>query len=114
MCPCEIRKNWRGDGRAQRDRARGSNPAAKPPEHAVLSLDELAARTNLSPSTISRVETGKRTISLGIPLPLASALQVDLDALLDVRNDDDVLIRPANEHLGQAHDVDAEPTDRQR
>src|SRR5215510_8196476 len=27
-----------------------------------LSLDELAARTNLSPSTISRVETGKRTI----------------------------------------------------
>jgi len=28
-----------------------------------LSLDELAARTNLSPSTISRVETGKRTIS---------------------------------------------------
>jgi transcriptional regulator with XRE-family HTH domain len=60
-----------------------------------LSLDELAARTNLSPSTISRVETGKRTISLDILLPLASALQVDLDALLDVRSDDDVVIRPA-------------------
>jgi transcriptional regulator with XRE-family HTH domain len=59
-----------------------------------LSLDELAARTNLSPSTISRVETGKRTISLDILLPLASALQVDLDALLDVRSDDDVVIRP--------------------
>ncbi|WP_370462014.1 helix-turn-helix domain-containing protein, partial [Micromonospora sp. ALFpr18c] len=29
-----------------------------------FSLDELAARTNLSPSTISRIETGKRTISL--------------------------------------------------
>jgi quercetin dioxygenase-like cupin family protein len=60
-----------------------------------LSLDELAARTNLSPSTISRVETGKRTISLDILLPLATGLQVDLDALLDVRNDDDVVIRPA-------------------
>jgi transcriptional regulator with XRE-family HTH domain len=59
-----------------------------------LSLDELAARTNLSPSTISRVETGKRTISLDILLPLATALQVGLDALLDVRSDDDVVIRP--------------------
>jgi transcriptional regulator with XRE-family HTH domain len=60
-----------------------------------LSLDDLAARANLSPSTISRVETGKRTISLDILLPLATGLQVDLDALLDVRNDDDVVIRPA-------------------
>jgi DNA-binding Xre family transcriptional regulator len=59
-----------------------------------LSLDELAARTNLSPSTISRVETGKRAISLDILLPLSRALQVDLDALLDVRSDDDVVIRP--------------------
>ena len=78
-----------------------------------LSLDELAARTNLSPSTISRVETGKRTISLDILLPLASALQVDLDALLDVRSDDDVVIRPAPSTSGNAHDLDAEPTDRQ-
>jgi ribosome-binding protein aMBF1 (putative translation factor) len=34
-----------------------------------LSLDELASRTHLSASTISRVETGKRTISLDILLP---------------------------------------------
>ena len=59
-----------------------------------LSLDEVAARSNLSPSTISRVETGKRTISLDVLLPLAGALHVDLDALLDVRSDDDVVIRP--------------------
>ncbi len=59
-----------------------------------LSLDELAERTNLGPSTISRIETGKRTISLDVLLPLANALQVDLDSLLDVRNDDDVVIRP--------------------
>ena len=66
-----------------------------------LSLDELAARTNLSPSTISRVETGKRTISLDILLPLAAALQVDLDALLDVRSDEDVVIRPTPSGSGQ-------------
>jgi transcriptional regulator with XRE-family HTH domain len=65
-----------------------------------LSLDELAARTNLSPSTISRVETGKRTISLDILLPLATALQVDLDALLDVHSDDDVVIRPVPNSSG--------------
>jgi transcriptional regulator with XRE-family HTH domain len=59
-----------------------------------LSLDDLAARTNLSPSVISRVETGKRSISLDVLLPLAAALQVDLDALLDVQADDDVVIRP--------------------
>ena len=66
-----------------------------------LSLDELAARTNLSPSTISRVETGKRTISLDVLLPLATALQVDLDALLDVRSDDDVVIRPVPNCSGE-------------
>src|SRR5215203_1315462 len=59
-----------------------------------LSLDELAARTNLSPSTISRIETGKRTISLDVLLPLAAGLQVDLDSLLNVASDDDVVIRP--------------------
>jgi quercetin dioxygenase-like cupin family protein/DNA-binding XRE family transcriptional regulator len=60
-----------------------------------LSLDEVAARTNLSASTISRVETGKRTISLDVLVPLARALHVDLDSLLDVSNDDDVVIRPS-------------------
>ncbi|MEO7573555.1 MAG: XRE family transcriptional regulator [Acidimicrobiales bacterium] len=66
-----------------------------------LSLDELAARTHLSPSTISRVETGKRTISLDVLVPLATALQVDLDQLLDVRSDDDVIIRPTPTGSGQ-------------
>lgn len=58
-------------------------------------LDELAERTNLSPSTISRIETGKRTIGLDVLVPLAAALQVSLDVLLDVHGDDDVVIRPA-------------------
>jgi transcriptional regulator with XRE-family HTH domain len=66
-----------------------------------FSLDELATRTNLSPSTISRVETGKRTISLDVLLPLAKALHIDLDVLLDVRNDDDVVIRPTPDRSGK-------------
>jgi transcriptional regulator with XRE-family HTH domain len=66
-----------------------------------LSLGELAARTNLSASVISRVETGKRAISLDILLPVAAALQVNLDSLLDVRGDDDVVIRPEPSHSGQ-------------
>jgi quercetin dioxygenase-like cupin family protein/DNA-binding XRE family transcriptional regulator len=65
-----------------------------------LSLDELAQRAGLGASTISRIETGKRTISLDVLLPLAAALQVDLDALLDVRNDDDVVIRPSPSTAG--------------
>jgi transcriptional regulator with XRE-family HTH domain len=66
-----------------------------------LSLDELAARANLSPSTLSRVETGKRTITLDILLALAAALHVELDALLDVHSDDDVVIRPTPSTSGK-------------
>jgi transcriptional regulator with XRE-family HTH domain len=65
-----------------------------------LSLDELAARANLSASTISRIETGKRTVGLDVLLPLAGALQVGLDALLDVSSDDDVVIRPTPSSSG--------------
>jgi transcriptional regulator with XRE-family HTH domain len=66
-----------------------------------LSLDELAARTDLSPSTISRIETGKRTISLDVLLPLAGALQVDVDELLSLRSDNDVVIRPTASSSGK-------------
>ncbi len=59
-----------------------------------LSLDQVAARTSLSPATISRIETGNRTISLDVLVLLARALQVDLDALLAMDSNDDVIIRP--------------------
>ena len=65
-----------------------------------LSLDALAERANLSPSTISRIETGKRAISLDVLLPLAAALQVDLDSLLNVHSDDDVVIHPVPSSAG--------------
>ncbi len=58
------------------------------------SLDELAERTQLSPSTISRVETGNRRLGLDVLVPLAKALQVSLDVLFEVPGDDDVVIRP--------------------
>ena len=65
-----------------------------------LSLHELAARTSLSASTISRLETGNRTISLDVLVPLADALGVDLDSLLTVDTDDDVVIRPVATRVG--------------
>lgn len=63
------------------------------------SLDALATRSHLSASTISRLETGKRAISLDVLLPLARALQIDLDALLERdAADADVIIRPVAAH----------------
>lgn len=59
------------------------------------SLDELAARSGLSASTISRIETGHRSISLDVLLALARGLQVEVSTLLDVHpTDDEVVIRP--------------------
>lgn len=65
-----------------------------------LSLDDLAARTRLSASTISRVETGRRSISLDVLVPLARGLQVDLDALLGSDDADDVVLRPTPSRSG--------------
>lgn len=66
-----------------------------------LSLNEVAARANLSPSTISRIETGHRTISLDVLLPLTNALQIGLDTLLAVHADEDVVIRPEVSKSGE-------------
>lgn len=64
------------------------------------SLDELARRTNLSASTISRVETGKRALGLDVLVPLAHALQVSFDALFEMSGDEDVIIRPVPHRTG--------------
>lgn len=59
------------------------------------SLDELATRTQLNASTISRIETGKRAINLELLQPLCRALNVDIAELLDTSSDHgDVIIRP--------------------
>jgi len=58
------------------------------------SLDELAGRCFLSPSTLSRIETGHRRIALDQLAPIARALGTTLDALVESADDGDVVIRP--------------------
>ncbi len=58
------------------------------------SLDALAKRCHLSPSTLSRIETGQRSIGLDQLIPLARALGTTLDQLVESVEDEDVVIRP--------------------
>jgi transcriptional regulator with XRE-family HTH domain/quercetin dioxygenase-like cupin family protein len=58
------------------------------------SLDELARRCHLSPSNLSRIETGHRRIALDQLVPIARALGTTLDQLVESAEDDDVVIRP--------------------
>jgi len=58
------------------------------------SLDDLAARCYLSPSTLSRIETGHRRIALDQLAPIARALGTTLDQLVESAADGDVVIRP--------------------
>jgi transcriptional regulator with XRE-family HTH domain len=52
------------------------------------SLDELAKRARLSPSTLSRIETGKRRVALDQLVDLARALDTSLDQLVTTDTDD--------------------------
>ena len=58
------------------------------------SLDALAARCHVSASTLSRIETGHRRISLDQLVPIARALGSSLDQLVESLDNDDVVIRP--------------------
>jgi transcriptional regulator with XRE-family HTH domain len=58
------------------------------------SLDELAAASLLSPSTLSRIETGHRRVALDQLTAIARALGTTLDQLVESDADDDVVIRP--------------------
>lgn len=62
------------------------------------SLDALAARCFLSPSTLSRIETGHRRIALDQLVPIARALGTTLDQLVEPVEDEDVVIRPQSDH----------------
>ncbi|WP_329612770.1 helix-turn-helix transcriptional regulator [Streptomyces brevispora] len=66
------------------------------------SLDSLAERaflspSTLSPSTLSRIETGHRRISLDRLTALARAPGTSLDQLVETVNDDDIVIRPQHD-----------------
>ncbi len=58
------------------------------------SLDNLAERTGISPSQLSRIETGHRRISLDQLASIAGALGKSLDQLVESPDDSDVVIRP--------------------
>jgi transcriptional regulator with XRE-family HTH domain len=58
------------------------------------SLDALAARCHLSPSTLSRIETGHRRIAIDQLAPIARALGTSLDQLVEPVDATDVVIRP--------------------
>ena len=62
------------------------------------SLENLAARCNLSPSTLSRLETGHRRIALDQLVPLARALDTTLDELVEPMGDEAVVISPEAGH----------------
>ncbi|PZF85420.1 helix-turn-helix domain-containing protein [Jiangella anatolica] len=63
------------------------------------SLDALAARCHLSPSTLSRIETGSRRISIDQLVPIARALDTTLDQLVEPVEDTDVVIRPQHDRV---------------
>lgn len=60
-------------------------------------LDALASRCYLSPSTLSRIETGQQRIALEQLVDIAKALGTSLDQLVEPEGDEDVVIRPEPE-----------------
>ncbi|WP_255946541.1 helix-turn-helix domain-containing protein [Streptomyces odontomachi] len=52
------------------------------------SLEELATRARLSPSTLSRIENGQRRLALDQLVTLARALDTSLDQLVETATDD--------------------------
>ncbi|MDY7103389.1 MAG: XRE family transcriptional regulator [Actinomycetota bacterium] len=64
------------------------------------SLDELARRSLIGASTISRIETGNRRLALDQLVALARALGTSVDELLADADDADVVIRPARDEVG--------------
>lgn len=65
-------------------------------------LETLAARSFVSISTLSRIETGQRRIALEQLVTIAQALGTTLDQLVEPADDEDVVIRPEPEVMDGA------------
>lgn len=65
------------------------------------SLDDLAGRTSISASTLSRLESGQRRIAIGHLVSLARALGTTVEELVAVDDDDEVVIRPSKDVNGE-------------
>ncbi len=57
-------------------------------------IEEMARRSNFGPSTISRLETGRRRLAVDHLVALAQALDTTVDELLVDEEDEDVVLRP--------------------
>ncbi len=64
------------------------------------SLDALAARAQLSPSTLSRIETGQRRLALDQLVTLSRALDTSLDQLVETTTED-VVSNPVHDAAHQ-------------
>ena len=58
------------------------------------SLDQLASRSNIGASTISRLETGHRRLAIDQLVDLARALETTVDQIIGSDDEQDVIIRP--------------------
>lgn len=63
------------------------------------SLDNLAERAGISPSQLSRIETGHRRLSLDQITAIAGALGKSLDEVVASPDDSDVVIRPERDEM---------------
>jgi len=63
-------------------------------------LDDLARRSNIGASTISRIETGHRRLAIDHLSDLARALETTVDELLADDRGEDVVIRPTRHRAG--------------
>lgn len=63
-------------------------------------LDELASRSAMSASTLSRLESGKRQASLELLLPLTTQLGIRIDDLLASEDQDPRVRRPTQQRQG--------------
>jgi transcriptional regulator with XRE-family HTH domain len=74
------------------------------------SLEDLAGRARISPSSLSRIETGHRRLALDQLVDLARALDTSLDQLVE-SDTDDVIANPTIDgpHGGMRWPIRAEP-----
>jgi len=75
----------------EQERIRGRLRALR--EERGLSLDAVAREAGMAPSTLSRLETGKRRLAVDHLAPLARALGTSADALLAPEPQDDPRVR---------------------
>jgi len=68
-------------------------------QHLGWSLDDLASRSGVGASTISRIETGHRTIGFDVLIPLARELDVSIDELVTTTQPGDIVLRPEPRHF---------------